>query len=220
MKDIKRLLHINFKDGSNRKINPVQGKESFNDLSFEEKQNISSLVLQVGNQKFTISRVCKTCDVKTYYDGFFYHVMEGYRPVGSGAPDIPFAAERIGFCYNGYGDAVAIHVNYITGNITNYDENVHMLRMNTEMFYDVPRGHKTKYRAVYKPFREELADLKTANRQYNVVNSEGDIAPVGDGDEEVPTLVLPQLPGITLQGSIPRVLFNSKDVSSYNVPKK
>lgn len=225
MNDIKRILHINFKDGTGRQIDPVQniddlGKdwaESFNDLNMEEKANITSLILQVGHQKFTISRSFKEKGEKKHLDGYFYHIMDGYDAI-MGSKNIPFAAERIGFCYNTLGDAVAIHVNYLTGNITNYDENVQMLRQNVEMFYEIPRGHKMKYRKIYTPFREAISALKTRNQNHLVVDSEENIPPDHD-HKEVPVLVLPQIPGLPLKGAIPRVLFNSKDVSRYNVQK-
>ena len=191
MDKIKRSLHLNFKDGKATVINPVQGQESIEDLPLSRRAELVSLRLQVGSQQFTISR---KKNGKTA-EGFFYHLQEGYKVLGGEGKDKPFVAERIGFCYNAYGDAVAIHINYMTGNITNYDENVQSMGVNVELFHKV--DNPEEYRAEFVEFRKAFL--------------------AAEHTKEAPFLVFPQISGLPAEGMIPRVLFNSKDVSSYNI---
>jgi len=105
---MKRQLVVQFSNGESKALD-LNKKESFMDISVDDRQNITALRLIIGRETVTISR--KIDDSHT--EGFFYHLMERERPASSGGNrQTPLLQERIGFCYQADGEAVEFLFNY------------------------------------------------------------------------------------------------------------
>ncbi len=73
------------------------------------RNNIVAFRFLVDQNKYTLTRKID----KDYIDGFFYHIKEGRSTIlGKLGLDVPYFAERVGFCYDLLGNATTIRVDH------------------------------------------------------------------------------------------------------------
>ena len=107
---------LNFADGSSASS---LEHENILKISPERRKEIRAFRLQLDENTYTISRkIPRKSEEPKIIKGFFYHIKEGYAPFMGKSQvygfQIPFAAERIGFCYSRNGDSMCIHVSHLS----------------------------------------------------------------------------------------------------------
>lgn len=207
------VLIVNFNDGSSLTNKQHEGFLTIKKVS--PAKRLQAVRLQLDNNTYSISRKDpKNLDLP----GFFYHIKEGRATImGKYDIEIPFFAERIGFCYNSKGDSICIRLDHgsfvkgMSGKISRINSALNSLIVyNQKKKAKDKKGMKEAKKEINKILAEPISyRVNVSFYKENIVEKKVSTSLFGK---------LEELPGKSF--GLPWVTENTKEVQVEFAPKK